>query len=165
MTENKYSAAMYAAQGGIIAGLYVVLTLISNAFGLANSAVQVRISEALTILPAFTTAAIPGLMVGCILSNTITGCILPDIIFGSIATLIGAFGTRLLRKTKSFLLPIPPILANTIIVPLVLKYAYKLDGTLPYMMFTVFLGELISCGILGLILHKLMSDRLSFLIH
>ena len=143
MKEKKTSVALYAAQGGIIAALYVVLTLIANAFGLANGVIQVRFSEALTILPAFSPAAIPGLFAGCLLSNTFTGAILPDIFFGSIATLIGAFGTRALRHTKSFLLPVPPILSNTIIVPLVLKYAYKLDGTLPYMMLTVFIGEFI----------------------
>lgn len=165
MKGNKTNPAHYAAQGGVIAALYVVLTLVSNAFGLANGAIQVRISEALTILPAFTPAAIPGLFAGCILSNTLTGCILPDIIFGSIATLIGAFGTRALKNTKSLLLPVPPIIANTIIVPLVLKYAYKLDGTVPYMMLTVFIGEFISCGILGLLLYRLLNGRLSFIIH
>ncbi len=164
MESNNTSLTRHAAYGGIIAALYVVFTLIANAFGLANGAIQIRISEALTILPAFIPAAIPGLFIGCILSNTFTGAILPDIIFGSLATLIGAFGTRALRNKNKFLLPIPPIMANTIIVPLVLKYAYKLDGTLPYMAVTVFIGELISCGILGLGLHKLLTGRLSFLI-
>ena len=163
MKEKKTSPALYVTQGGIIAALYVVLTLITNAFGLANGVIQVRISEAMTILPAFIPAAIPGLFAGCILSNTLTGAILPDIIFGSLATLIGAFGTRMLRNKKSILLPVPPILANTIIVPLVLKYAYRFDGTLPYMMVTVFIGEFISCGILGLALHKLLSGKLSSL--
>ena len=163
MKEKKTSPALYVTQGGIIAALYVVLTLITNAFGLANGVIQVRISEAMTILPAFIPAAIPGLFAGCILSNTLTGAILPDIIFGSLATLIGAFGTRMLRNKKNILLPVPPILANTIIVPLVLKYAYRFDGTLPYMMVTVFIGEFISCGILGLALHKLLSGKLSSL--
>ena len=151
------SVALYAAQGGVIAALYVVLTLISNAFGLANGAIQVRISEALTILPAFTPAAIPGLFVGCILSNTLTGAILPDIIFGSIATLTAAFATRALRNKSRFLLPVPPILANTIVVPLVLKYAYHIDGALIYMMLTVFIGEFISCGILGMLIYPIIN--------
>ncbi len=151
------SVALYAAEGGVIAALYVVLTLISNAFGLANGAVQVRISEALTILPAFAPAAIPGLFVGCILSNTFTGAILPDIIFGSIATLIAAFATRALRNKSRFLLPVPPILANTIVVPLVLKYAYHIDGALIYMMLTVFAGEFISCGILGMLIYPVIE--------
>ncbi len=155
--SSDRSVALYAAQGGVIAALYVILTLISNAFGLANGAVQVRISEALTILPAFTPAAIPGLFVGCILSNTFTGAILPDVIFGSITTLIAAFATRTLRNTNRFLLPVPPILANTIVVPLVLKYAYHIDGALVYLMFTVFAGEFISCGILGMLIYPVLK--------
>lgn len=156
-STSKTSAAFYAAEGGVIAALYVVLTLISNAFGMANGVIQVRISEALTILPAFTPAAIPGLFAGCIISNTMTGAILPDIIFGSLATLVAAAATRALRHTGRFLLPVPPILANTIVVPLVLKYAYHIDGTLIYMMVTVFIGEFISCGILGLLLYPVIS--------
>ena len=58
---------------------YVVLTLLANALGLANYAIQVRFSEALTILPFFTPAAIPGLFVGCILSNLLTGCMPLDL--------------------------------------------------------------------------------------
>ncbi|MCR5774531.1 MAG: QueT transporter family protein [Lachnospiraceae bacterium] len=156
-TGEKINAAVYAAQGGVIAALYIVLTLVSNAFGLANGAVQVRISEALTILPAFTPAAVPGLFIGCIISNYATGAILPDIVFGSLATLAGAIGTMALRNTGRFLLPLPPVLANTIVVPLVLKYAYNLDGTLIYMMVTVFAGEVISCGLLGLLLYPAAS--------
>lgn len=150
--DRKISAAVYVAHGGVIAALYVVFTLIANAFGMADQAIQVRISEALTVLPALTSAAIPGLFVGCIVSNTIIGAVLPDIIFGSLATLVAAIITRALRNKSRFLLPIPPILANTIVVPFVLRYAYGVEGTLVYMALTVFIGEFISCGILGLLL-------------
>ena len=145
-------------QAAMIAALYVVLTFIANAFGLANHVVQVRISEALTILPYFTPAAIPGLFIGCLLSNILTGCIVPDIIFGSLATLIGALGTYALRKWK-WCAPITPILANVLIVPLVLIYGYGLlkDGVSTiycygYYALTVGAGEIISCGIFGMIL-------------
>ena len=104
MKKQTYSEAIPAristpislttlVQAAMIAAIYVVLTFIANAFGLANYAVQVRFSEALTILPYFTPAAIPGLFIGCLLSNVLTGCALPDIIFGSLATLLGALGT------------------------------------------------------------------------
>ena len=139
-------------QAAMIAALYVVLTFIANAFGLANYSVQVRFSEALTILPFFTPAAIPGLFIGCLISNILTGCAIPDIIFGSLATLIAAFGTWKLRGIGNvFLSPLPPILANTIIVPFVLRYAY---GIRPLWLsfLTVGAGEIISCGILGLLL-------------
>ena len=146
-------------QAAMIAALYVVLTLLANALGLANYAVQVRFSEALTILPFFTPAAIPGLTVGCILSNLLTGCLPLDIVFGSFATLIGAVGTYLLRK-HVWLAPIPPILANTLIVPFVLAYVYQFEGSIPYFMLTVGIGEILSCGVLGMsLLGILMKYR------
>lgn len=141
----------FLTQAAMIAALYVVLTLAINAFGLASGAIQVRVSEALTILPYFTPAAIPGLFIGCLLSNTITGCALFDIIFGSIATLLGAVGTYLLRRHK-WLSPVSPIIANTIIVPFVLSYVYGTPGTIPYLMLTVGIGEVLSCGVLGMVL-------------
>ena len=152
------SPTLSLVQAAMIAAIYVVLTFIANAFGLANYAIQIRFSEALTILPFFTPAAIPGLFIGCLLSNILTGCALPDIIFGSLATLIGAVGTFALRRWK-WCAPICPIIANMIIVPLILIYGYGLliEGmsTLPcfgYYCLTVGAGEVISCGILGMIL-------------
>ena len=137
-------------QAAMIAAIYVVLTFIANAFGLANYAVQVRFSEALTILPYFTPAAIPGLFIGCLLSNILTGCAIPDIIFGSLATLAGAIFTYRLRKFK-WLAPVPPIVANAIIVPFVLLHAYGI-GPIWLSFITVTAGEIISCGVLGMIL-------------
>lgn len=146
----KNKNVLFLTQAAMIAALYVVLTFIANAFGLANHAVQVRFSEALTILPFFTSAAIPGLAVGCLLSNILTGCALPDIIFGSLATLIGAVLTYRLRGNK-WLAPVPPIVANAIIVPFILLYAYGIKP-LWFSFLTVTIGEIISCGILGMIL-------------
>lgn len=145
-------------QAGVIAALYVVLTLLANALGLANYAIQVRFSEALTILPFFTPAAIPGLFIGCLLSNLLTGCMMLDVIFGSLATLAGAIGTYALRKNK-WLAPIPPIVANIIVVPLVLAYVYQLEGGLLYLAETVGIGEIISCGILGMILLNALNKH------
>lgn len=139
----------------VIAALYIVFTLIANALGLANYAVQVRFSEALTILPFFTAAAIPGLTAGCLLSNILTGCAVPDIIFGTLATLLGAIFTRLLRRQK-WLAPVPPIVANTVIVPFVLLYAYGIKP-LWLSFLTVGAGEIISCGILGMLLLLLLQ--------
>ncbi len=150
----------YLTQGAIIAALYIVLTFIANALGLANGVIQVRFSEALTILPYFTPAAIPGLSIGCLLSNILTGCSIFDIVFGTLATLIGAIFTYLLRKYK-FLAPIPPIVANVLIIPPVLKIAYGATDALPFLMFTVGLGEVISCGIFGMILLFALNKRRS----
>ncbi|MCR5692082.1 MAG: QueT transporter family protein [Eubacterium sp.] len=154
---------LFVTQAGAIAALYTVLTVFIAAFGLANGAVQVRISEALTILPFFTPAAIPGLTIGCLLSNIITGCAPLDIIFGSLATLLGALGSYGLRNFK-WLVPLPPILANTIIVPFVLRIAYGVQDGIFYLMATVGIGEVISCLVLGMMLllalEKTVGNRL-----
>lgn len=147
----KNSKTLFIAQAAIIAALYVVLTLLANSLGLANYAIQLRFSEALTILPFFTPAAIPGLFLGCVISNLLTGAIIWDVVFGSLATLLGAVGTYLLRRCK-WLAPLPPIVANTIIVPLVLYFAYHIPGSILYFMLTVGIGEFLSCGVLGMLL-------------
>ena len=145
-------------QAAIIAALYVVLTFVANTLGLARGAIQIRLSEALTILPYFTPAAIPGLFVGCLISNILVGSVLWDVIFGSIATLLGAIGTYYLKKHK-WLAPIPPILSNAIIVPFVLVYAYGVTDALPFLAFTVGAGEVLSAGVLGMILLKSLEKH------
>lgn len=160
--QNKKS--LFLTQAATIAALYVVLTLFANALGLANYSIQVRFSEALTILPLFTPAAIPGLYVGCLLSNIITGCIAWDILFGPIATLLGAMGTYLLRTNKKkWMASLPPILTNTLIVPFVLSYAYKFNGSIPYFMITVGIGEVISCGLLGMLVYLTLFKHAKYL--
>ncbi|MBR1970846.1 MAG: QueT transporter family protein [Clostridia bacterium] len=149
----KTKNVTYAA---LIAAIYVVLTYAANLFGLASGAIQVRISEALCVLPAFTPAAIPGLFIGCFVSNLLTGCALWDVVFGSVATLLGALGTYYFGKSK-YLAPIFPIAANTVIVPFVLKYVYMLNDSVWYLVLTVFIGEVISCGILGAILYNIVK--------
>ena len=145
--------------GGMIAAIYVVLTVLAAQFNLASGAIQVRFSEAITILPFFTPAAIPGLTIGCLISNLLTGCALPDIIFGSLATLIGAAGTYALRENR-FLCAVPPIVSNMLIIPFVLSYAYHIPGSIPFFMLTVGIGELISCMGLGqLLLSALLKVR------
>ena len=146
----KSKKLVFICQAAVIAALYVVLTYVFSAF--ASGVIQVRVSGALTILPAFTPAAIPGLVIGCLLSNTLTGCVLLDIIFGSVATLIGALGSYALRR-HTWLVPIPPIVSNMIIVPFVLRFAYGATDAFPFMMATVGAGEIISCYLLGMILY------------
>ena len=154
----KHKGILFVSQGAIIAALYVVLTMLANALGLANYPVQLRFSEALTVLPLFTGAAIPGLFVGCLISNILSGAVIWDVIFGSLATLIGAIGTYLLRRYK--LLPLlPPIISNTLIVPFVLAYGYGIEGTIPFFMLTVGLGAAISCGVLGYLLMLVLRKN------
>ena len=151
----KNKSTLFLVQAAAIGAIYVVLTLIFAPFSFGE--VQVRISEALTILPFFTPAAIPGLFVGCIIANILGGAIPVDIIFGSIATLIGAVFTYKLRGCSRFLAPVPPIVANTVIVPFVLYYGYGINLPIPFMMLTVGVGEVISCGVIGMILLNALS--------
>lgn len=163
MKKNQFRRAKTASitHAAIIAALYIVLTFFANALGLANYAIQVRFSESLTILPYFTSSAIPGLFIGCLLSNILTGCTLPDIVFGSIATLAGAIITYTLRRYK-WAAPVGPILSNALIIPFVLLYAYGIQP-LWFSFLTVALGEIISCGILGMILLNTLEKYRSAL--
>ena len=147
----------FLAHASIIAALYVVLTYLATLLGLSSNAVQIRFSEALTVLAAYTPAAIPGLFIGCFLSNIFAGGVIWDILFGSLATLLGALGTYALKKHK-YLAPLPPIIANTLIVPFVLRYAYGAPGSIGYFMLTVGAGEVISCGILGILLITAVNN-------
>ena len=132
--------------GAVIAALYVALTL--PFAPIAYGPVQFRIAEALTVLPYFTPAAVPGVTLGCLLSNILMGSPLPDIVFGTIATLIGAIFSYRLRVHK-YLVCVPPIVANALIIPWVLKFAYGVPDLVPVMMFTVGLGEVLAVGVLG----------------
>ena len=147
---NKSNTA-FLSQAAMIAAVYVVLTYVFAPFSFGE--IQVRIAEALTILPVFTPAAVPGLFIGCLIRNILGGAILPDIIFGSIATLLGAFFTYKLFGNRPLLAPLPPIIANTLIVPFVLRFGYGVALPIPFMMLTVGIGEVLSCGVLGLVLY------------
>ncbi len=152
---------MYIVHGAVIAALYVVLTYLAAGFDLASGAIQVRFSECLTVMPFFTPAGIPGVTLGCLLANFLLGNPLPDVIFGTLATFIGAVFTYMLRKNR-FICTIPPVISNALIIPYVLTYAYGYEGafdiwgihvsTLPAFALTVGAGEIITCVIFGQIL-------------
>lgn len=145
----KKRSVLFITQAAMIAAIYVVLVFAFQP--ISFSQIQFRIAESLTILPFFTPAAIPGVTIGCFLGNLLSGADILDIVFGPIATLIGAIGSYALRKNK-FLVPIPPIISNAIIIPWVLRYAYFETAPISLMMATVGLGQIVSCGILGLLL-------------
>ena len=139
-------------KAGMIAALYIALTAVSNMFGLASGAIQVRISEALCVLPVYTFAAVPGVTVGCLISNILFGGTLYDMIFGTLATLIGAIVAYLIRK-KPYLASIPTIASNAVIIPAVL-ILQGIGGwnMFPYFALTVGIGEVIACGVFGTVL-------------
>ena len=157
--QNKKTA--YLAQAAMIAALYVVLTYVFAPISFRE--VLVRVAEALTILPMFTPAAVPGLFVGCLLGNLLGGALIPDVVFGSLATLIGAVFTRKLRNASPWLALVPPILSNTLIVPFVLRYAYAIELPVPLMMLTVCIGEIVSCGVLGMLLYYTLQKRKDYI--
>ncbi len=144
----KDKKVLFLVQAAAIAAIYVVLTVVFAPFGFGE--IQVRVSEALTILPYFTPAAIPGLFLGCLIGNMLGGAILLDVAFGSLATLVAAVFTYLLRKRR-YLAPVPPIVANALVVPFVLRYGYGVPLPIPFMMLTVGIGEVISCGVMGMV--------------
>lgn len=152
------NSTRYWTRAAIIAALYVALTFLVSTLGIASGVIQVRISEALTILPIFAPAAVPGVTIGCFLSNLMTGCAPWDIVFGTLATFLGAIGTRAL-KDHPVLATLPPIISNTIIVPFVLSRVYGVPDSIPYLMLTVGIGEVISCGVLGYILQRAMRPH------
>jgi len=158
---NRTVSVHYLTTAAIIAALYVVFTGISAAFGLASGVIQIRLSEVLTVLPYFTSAAVPGVTVGCLLANLLTGAPLPDIIFGTLASFLGVLGASFLRK-KKYMIALPTILSNAIIIPLVLQFAYGVPDAFWYLMLTVGAGEIISAGILGTLLLQVLQKRKLF---
>ena len=141
----------------MIAAIYVALTMLSALMGLSSGAIQLRLSEALCLLPLILPEAIVGLTLGCALANFITGCAVWDIVFGSVATLIGAVGAYLLKRLPEkyeFVATIPTVLANAIIVPFVLRWAYGIEDGYWFLFATVGISEVLSAGVLGTFLYK-----------
>ncbi len=148
----------------MIAACYVALTYLSNLFGLAGGAIQFRISEALCILPIFLPEAVPGLFIGCLISNLITAANPFDVLFGSLATLLGALGARLLcRLPRKYLwaATLPTVLANMLIIPPVLIFAYGAPDAYLWLVFTVGVGEIVCAGIGGTVLgYSLLKSNI-----
>ena len=146
----KTNKVQFMTQAAMIAAIYVVLCVVFQP--ISYGPIQTRIAEALTVLPFFTPAAIPGLFVGCLIANVLGGGIILDVLAGSVATLIAAFATYALRNKSRYLASVPPVVANALIIPCVLKYGYGEPLPIPFMMGTVALGEILTATIVGTIL-------------
>lgn len=146
MRHKSVKTIYFMVQAAMIAAIYIVLTLML--LPVSYGPIQFRVSEALCILPYFTPAAVPGLFIGCMISNALGGSVILDVIFGSLATLIGAVGSYLFRKTR-WAVCLPPIIANTLVIPWVLRYAYGTEEMIPYLMFTIGISEVLAIGVLG----------------
>lgn len=151
MKKNGSQRTLALSRAALVAALYVALTFLSSLVGLDSGAIQLRLSEALCILPIFMPSSILGLTVGCFLSNLLVGAHWLDILIGPLATLIGAYGTYLLRRVK-WLAPLPAVLSNTLIIPFVLSYAYGVEQAIPLLMLTVGIGEVLSVYGFGTVL-------------
>lgn len=152
MCKTKISALTRA---GLIAAVYAALTLI---WPFSFGPVQVRVSEALTVLPLFCGYSVYGLFLGCLLSGILSGSVWFDIVFGAFATLLSALLTRKFAK-KAPLVLMFPVLLNALIVGPVVHFAYAGNpslGALPYTVLTVGLGEAVACYGLGLPLARLL---------
>ena len=159
--KQRISKVLFVSQTAIIAAIYVVITVLFSyiSFGVF----QVRISEALTLLPVLTPAAIPGLFIGAFLGNILgTGNVI-DMVFGSLATLIAAILTYRIRCKSRWLAPLPPILVNALIIPFVIRYGYGVPVPIPILMLTVGAGQVIACGVLGQLLLKALEKHKNYI--
>ncbi len=148
------------AKAAVIAALYVVLTLIPAMVGASSSALQLRISEMLCVLPYFTISAVPGLTIGCLIANILSSGTALDVILGTLATLIGALLTYSLRKNAGMLLClVPPTLANVLTVPIILRYGMGIAAGYFELAGLMLLSETLSCLILGLLLGKIIEKN------
>lgn len=167
MNRKTRKSIVYLTRGAMIAACYVVLTYLTNLFGLASGAIQFRISEALCILPILMPEAVPGLTIGCLISNIVTGCNPYDVVFGSLATLLGALGARLLRGLPAKLLwlaTLPTVLANMLIVPPVLIFTYGVNDGYLWLVLTVGIGEVVCAGIGGTVVGYALKRMKNFII-
>lgn len=141
-------------QAAVIAAIYAVLTIALAP--ISYGPMQIRVSEALTVLPALTGAAVPGLFIGCVIANVVGPFGIVDIVLGSVTTLIAAFASYKLKNHPK-LVPLPPVIANGVIIGGMLYYVYGVPMNLFLCMGWVAIGELVACYVIGLPLLKLLS--------
>ncbi len=155
---KRKNNTVFLTRGAAIAAIYVISTYLSHIFGLSSGVIQMRLSEMLCVMPAFLFEAVPGLSVGCAVSNILTGGMALDVLFGALATLIGALGAFFLGKAArkiswlGFFIPLPTVAANTLIIPFVLSCTYGAREALPFIFLSVGIGEVLSAWVLGLLL-------------
>lgn len=159
MSKTRFTPRQIAL-AGVIAAVYAVLSLLSSVFGMTYTPIQCRLSEALTVLPFLFPEAVPGLFIGCLVTNLMSTVGPLDLIFGSLATLLAALWTR--RMPNRWLAPLPPVVCNAVIVGAMLTWYEVGFGPGFWSLFafnalTVGLGEAVACYGLGLLLLKALS--------
>ena len=156
MSKTRFTTKQLTT-AAVIAAVYAALTLLLPIPQYGG--VQLRVAEAMTVLPFFFPEAIPGLAVGCFLANLLGSPFVLDWIFGTLATLLAAIWTAKLRHRA--LAPVPPVVCNMVIVGAEIAYFATLDGAAFWPAYgltalTVGLGEAIACGVLGTLLLRLL---------
>ena len=164
MSKSRFTTKQLAT-AGIIAAIYTVMSLLSSVFGIAYGPIQCRFSEALTVLPFFLPEAIPGLFIGCIVTNLMSTVGPLDLILGSLATLLAALWTA--RVRSRWLAPLPPVLCNAVIIGAMIAW-YEVGftdafwGMFAFNALTVGIGQILACYGLGLLLIKALSRTPAF---
>ena len=167
MSKSRFTTKQLTT-AGIIAAIYTVMSLLSSVFGIAYGPIQCRFSEALTVLPFFLPEAIPGLFIGCIVTNLMSTVGPLDLILGSLATLLAALWTR--RMPNKWLAPLPPVLCNAVIIGAMIAW-YEVGfteafwGMFAFNALTVGIGQILACYGLGLLLMKALSRTPAFRNH
>ena len=157
----KFSSTKSLTRAGMIAALYAALTLIFQP--ISYGPIQLRVSEALTLLPVLTVDAVPGLAVGCLVANLLGGAPWYDVVFGTLATLLAANCTRRLRRSRFFAAAMPVLFNAAIVGPVVYMAYSKAPGvpfSLPLLLkdvLTVGIGEAVVCFVLGLLLVRVLK--------
>ncbi|MDY5627436.1 MAG: QueT transporter family protein [Clostridia bacterium] len=142
--------SVYVVHSAVIAAIYIVITWIFAPISFGHNIFQLRVSEALCVLPLFTPGAIFGLFAGCFLSNLLFGGLgIIDLIFGSLATLAGAAATYALRRKNPLIALFPPVIINAVVVGGYLKYLLFTNISAYVIMGYTFLGEFLACYVLG----------------
>ena len=164
MAKSRFTTKQLTT-AGIIAAIYTAMSLLSSVFGIAYGPIQCRFSEALTVLPFFLPEAIPGLFIGCIVTNLMSTVGPLDLILGSLATLLAALWTA--RVRKYWMAPLPPVLCNAVIIGAMIAW-YEVGfteafwGMFAFNALTVGIGQILACYGLGLLLLKVLSRTPAF---
>lgn len=158
MSKSRFTVRQITI-AGIIAAVYTVLSLFASVFGLTYGPIQCRFSEALCVLPFFLPEAIPGLFIGCLVTNLMSTVGPLDIVLGSLATLLAALWTR--RMPNKWLAPLPPVICNGVIIGAMIAwyeagFSDAFLGLFAYNAATVAIGEAIACYVLGLLLLQVL---------
>lgn len=148
----------HITQSAAICAVYIALSWIFAPISFGHNLFQMRISEVMTVLPLYTPAAIPGLFLGCALSNMLIGGLgIIDLVFGSLATLSAAVCTYLMRRKPKSISLLPPVIINAVVVGAYLNYLISPEINILINMGWVLLGQAVSCYGLGLPLCKILD--------